>query len=334
MSKMFGLGAAVALTAEPSWGTPAGTLETTYLEVVSQNLSRVINKEKKPTIATGGNPTPGGYICVGEDSGGQLVFPLTFEGLGVVWQHITGLVATTTVDTPSAGVHTHDLALQLYQRPGITVGLCKGSSNASPPAFQFEIFEGYKVSTATIGWSVGSAPTLTLDGIAQTSQTRTTSTTAPTMSVLQAGSDIDSCTTATLTWNGATYYLNSLTLEINRNLQRNRKIGQNETDEPIPSDLTTVELSAAIDWESNADYNAFLLETEDDLVLTITKVIGGDTHVFTATLHNASIIEHDGSPASGNGVLTSSLKWGVRSSAGKSGLALQIINTSSTFTDV
>jgi len=326
-----GIGAAVSHTAEAVWATPAGVLVSTFIEIVSSGLVTTPLTDAKPSIPTGGAVAASGRICTGVDSGGQTAQMLTTEGLGVFWEHVMGVAATTAA---AGALFSHTMLLQRFTLPGVTVQQIKGSDEDTGD-FILEVFEGGVAGQVVVGFSVGQAATLTADWLCETSQARTTivSGSPPTISVLQQASFIDTCDSLSIAWSGDTFSVNSATLTLNRNAARNRKYGQGLTGRPTQSPPVVVELQVTIDFDSNADYNDFLAAVEDDLVLTASKVIGGETHSIAFTLHDARISAHDGSPTSTGGRLTTNLTWAAKgTNATKPGLGLVVTNSSATFT--
>lgn len=331
MGNRYGTKAGVAVGEETAYGT--ANADTTFLGVISTDLGRQIGKRDTEVIPTNDSPIPSALVCDTDESGGQIVIPLSFRGFGKWLKHLLGAVSTAA-DTPVSGVHQHTFTAEILETTGLTITQCKGTERASPPNYIREIFEGCLLSRMGISLQNQGEARVTLDVIAETAQTRTSSTTAPTFSTTQLTSIIDKCKSVSATWNSTTYYFDSLDLVIDRQMQRNNKIGDAATARPVPGGAMVVRANGQIDYTEDTTYAAHLAETSSDLVITIEGgqiAATGENFKIVFTLHNAELITYR-DPTPGAGLLKAQITWAPKSDATDPGLAVLIQNGDSSAT--
>ena len=329
MAKRYGRSAVTAYNPENDWGTPnAGG---TFIRLINADPLRQKNKTAPNIITTGTAPVAEALICEGEEAGNQFVHPLSFEGLEVPLKHFFGVASD--VDT-AGGNKEWTFDLQLSEGEGLTVDHYKGMERTSPINYIHEVFQGLLINQATFNWQNSGVPTVTFDTIAQTAADRATTTTVPgPIHTTQMATLIDRCTSMTIAFNGRTLKLDSASLGINRQLERNNKIGDMLTDRPVPGGdgAVQVTLSADFDYTEDDTYSDHLNEVEGDVVITITGgeiAATGENYLMRVTLHNAEITSYNDSTP-GNGVLKASATWTAKgdASSNESGCVFFLRNT-------
>jgi len=326
MGNRHGLKAAIGPGEEVTWDTAVAV--SVYLGVFTTGVVRAINKISSAVIPTGSSPIPSAKVCDSDQSGGTFAMPLSARAMGILWKHFFGAVSSAPA-TPVVGVNQHTFDTQLCETQGLTLDQYKGiDKDASPLEYLHEVFPGgilagFRLTMNTRGEARVEWTTLT-----GTAQARATTTTPPTMSLLQLGSIVDKCWTVSALWQGRTYVFDTLDLTASRGHQRNDKAGSGNDGRPTAGAMS-VRFGGTIDHTSDATYNDHLAEAAGDLVLTFTSKadIGatGEKRKLVFTLHDAEQVSNDGAPTTGPGLLKERVAW-EPSSVTNSGFSLMVQN--------
>ena len=305
-----GRGAAIGLGLETTWGTAVA--RTNWRPLISSSLTRTIEKVPRPNLRVGaaGAMRRQHYTQV-DSAGGSFSIEATYENIGIILEHTLGTSATVT---GPPHVHTYTFADDLPV--GLTIENNRGTGTS-------EVFEGCRISTATLACEAGGILTIDAEVIAQTSTTR-----AGLASTTFGSGDtpILHSHAGTLAFGGSTYDLIDLSLVVNNALSTRMKLGDATTKQPLRADFQSVELSCNVEVD-DALYAAFVNDTEGDAVITFTA----GSQSFAITVQNAFLTECT-DPVSDANVIKQSLKFMGQSDGTDEGLKIVVTNTTSTAT--
>ena len=239
---------------------------------------------------------------------------LHYEGLGLLFKHALGAVAT--VGTASPYVHTYTAALTLPA--GLTMEVVSGTATNS------EVFEGCQITDMTLTWAHGQAMTYSLGVSAETSAARASA--GAKGSVVWSpvlGDHLDSSGVA---WNSKTIVPESITLNWANNLDVDvRRLGKTTRDQPVRSGRAMITLTAEVPYEDDGLYTDFRAETASDLNLTMEK---SSTAKFAVKLANAKILSVS-KPIGGVGRQTQTVVWQGFAAASEGAFSVIVTNTQS-----
>lgn len=310
-----GRGAVIGLGEEPSpnWGTAVS--RTNWRPLISSDLTRTIEKVPRPNLRVGsaGAMRRSHYIQA-DNAGGTFEIEGTYESMGMLLKHIMGTHAAPT----GTGPYTHTYTFADDVPEGLTIENIRGTGTA-------EVFEGCRINTATIACAAGGVMTVSCDVIAETSADRAS-----------AGSPVISATDAPilhshagqLSFNSANYDLIDMSLVINNALAVRQHLGSETTAKPLRSDFQSVELTVTVEVE-DALYQAFINDTESDVVISFSP--SGSTDTITFTVHNAYISTAT-DPVSDANVIRQTLTFVGQSDGTDEGLSIVVVNDNSSST--
>ena len=310
----LGRGACVGIGKETTWGTTASA--TVWMGLVSETMSRNLEKKPRPTLAeASGSANRRGHYTGLDNVGGSVTVELTYEGFGLLMEHMLGGTASTT--GPSGGLYTHTIALSATPQVGLSVYVNKGQGST-------EIFSGCKISKATLKAVAGQVVVVTLELIAKTSDSRA-STTSPAWTTSrdliakhnQAG---------LVGWNSTTESCRSVELTIDNKVVRRNNLGSPNTLEPVTGDFVEITMKAEVEYFSDAKYVAWLADTQGDLTFTLS---GPTSYAIAITLQNAYLNSY-ADPVSAPGVIMQQVEWTGESDGTDEGLKVVITNSQAT----
>lgn len=310
-----GRGLSLGFGEESTWGTAVA--RTHWYRGITESMARKVSRKPRPTLAEAtGSRNRKFHYTESDTAGGSVELLMTYEGCGLLLKHVLGGTPTTT--GPVSGIYTHTYTLAGNLPTGLTHEVIRGNGTA-------EVFEGCKVSKATLKIVAGGLMTLALDLVAETSGGRVAAGTATfTTNDLpvvhnQAG---------VFTWNAQTYTLKSFELTIDNKLATRMLLGSNLTAEPVPSDFLDVNCKVEVEWNNDNLVTALTADTQADASIAFT---GTGSRTLTVNLHNL-YLEEVSDPVSGVGVVAQSATFRAESDGTDEGVSVVLTNTQSSAT--
>ncbi len=274
-----GAGGTLGAGVEAVWGTAVA--RTNWLPMVSMGLMRRITNKSEPDMGRLGTvSTMHRFPYVESDfAGGPLSFVACYDDSTLLLlTHMLGLVATTG---PVSTQYTHDIKLASPVPIGLTLEQINGTGNGTLVNIT-EVFEGCKFASGKLSLTAGGLLMVEGEIIGQTSGGLVAAG-SPTYS--SNGNRIKHNQSAAITLGGSPYAINSLTIDIERSLQRNHETGSLFTSEPYEDGLE-VRAELRTKWQSASFDTANLAGTQSDLVMALT---GTGDNALTITAHNCQV---------------------------------------------
>jgi hypothetical protein len=284
MAQIFGRNSFVNTGVEtPS--DPYGTIcpsFTNSARVYSVSLARSQQRDRKTDLSTSNGAFSQAHFDIFEEAGGSLEIPLRYDNAGVFLFAACGQHNTT----PDSGDFIHDYTCGTTDLPTITLQLQRGSGNR-------ENFLGCVVQSIEFSGAAGEEIKMSLEVIAKTADTRSSSGTATYGAGAQAFHYEAGNMAITPSAGGATvnYKLINFSLTLNNAIERKNVLGSKLTEKPEVTDFRSVELSAECYQEDNTLYDLQLSGTPHDIVIEFVKT--GTNHYIKFTIHNAVITDFD-----------------------------------------
>ena len=302
-----GRGAALGFGKESTWGTAVSRVN--WRPAISSALTRTIEKVPRPNLRVGSAGAMRRSRYVQTDlAGGSFSVEATYENVGMLLEGIMGSSATTG---SSPYTHTYKFADDL--QTGLTIENVRGTGTS-------EIFEGCRVSTASLAVAAGGVMTIDAEVIAQTSSARGS---AATPSFGAGDTPVLHSHAGQLSFNSVNYDLVDLNLTINNALATRMHLGSAATKQPLRADFQSVELAVTVEVD-DALYAAFIADTESDIAIVFTA--GSKT--FTINVHNAYISQAS-DPVSDGNVIQQSITFIGQSDGTDEGCSIVVVNTNS-----
>ena len=312
-----GRGAVLGLAEESTYGTAiaAGSISN-FRPLISSDLTRTIEKVPRPTLRVGaaGAMRRKHYVQA-DNAGGSFEIEGTYESMGMLLKHIMGTHAAPS----GSGPYTHVYTFADDVPTGLTLANVRGTGTT-------ETFEGCRVNTATFACSAGGVMTLACDVIAETSANRASF--GGTVAISATDSPILHSHAGQLSFNSVNYDLIDMSLVVNNALAVRQHLGSEVTAKPLRSDFQSVELTVTLEVE-DALYQAFLDDTEGDVVLAFSP--SGSTDTITFTVHNA-YISSASDPVSDANVVRQTIVFVGQSDGSDEGLKIEVVNDNSSST--
>lgn len=317
-----GFGATLGFAEEVTWGT-AVSPRTHWLRPMQTGLRRTRTKTAIPTLGDlSQTSTMDKTFYVESDfAGGSFRIPCAYDDTTLlVLKHLLGGLATSGAGSP----YTH--AITPASMPvGLTIeqiGGTPGTGNMT------EVFEGCRLTSGRLMIEAGGFMTLDAEVIAETSGGLVAAGT-PTYNSTREYIKHNHGGTATL--GGTNFPMRSLSISIDRGLQRNHELGSLFTKEPVEERLS-IELETTVFWQA-ADWHAdYLDDTQADLSWVLTGATSPNTLTITAT--NLLIIDRQSDTNAPGGVLeTLRFKAFADATGADQGLSLSFTNDNATLTN-
>ena len=253
----LGRGTFINLGEESTWGNAVSP--TVSNRIASESLKRVQERSQKTHLSTSlgvfaFSPAFDGFeICEGD-----IEHPIGYNGSGLLLKAACGALATTGpgpnyTHTYSAGT-TGDL-------PSLTTHLQRGNGTS-------ERFFGMIVSSMSLSIEAGGQMMGSFSFVGKSAETRTT---AISSSFNTSNLDIFHYEASTLSYNGNTYDLRSMNLNLDNKVERRNLLGSKLTAQPSITDLREITLECTADYESDVLYNSQIAGDISDVVISFTN---------------------------------------------------------------
>lgn len=274
-----GFGASIGIGVESTWGTAVS--RTNWLRAASHGVIRKRTKNMIPHLGGAGEASTNYRYFYNESDfvEGPIAFPVAYDDSSVLMlRHILGANATA-----GAGPYTHTLTLGSPLPNGLTLEMISGTAG-SGTAKVAEVFEGCLLGSARLEVSAGGVMTCETQVMGETSQ-GIVSPGTPTYSSSQEW--VQHSHAGTFTVFGSTVKVQSMSINIDRGLQRNHELGSLLTSQPYEGRLQ-VDVDLTTMWQSDTFYDALLADTQNDATITFT---GTGNNALAITLQNAVAME-------------------------------------------
>lgn len=270
MALEFGRSAFIKYAEETTYGTPVST--TISNRVTSVSLSRSQERERTTHLSQSAAAFAVATFDAFEQAGGSVEMPVFYRGLGLLLKVATGATIVTTGSNPYTHVFepTTDLS-------SLTIEFQRGTGSS-------EKFEGCMVSTMSISCEAGAEASASVEFIAETAATRTSSITPS----FGTGAQVFHHQAGTLSYNSNTYTVRSFEFSLDNKLERVNNLGSKLTGQPQISDVREVMITCTLDLEDNNLYNSQLAGDSSDVELSFTS----GTDSITFLLRNAEIVDY------------------------------------------
>tara|TARA_R100001086_G_scaffold66904_1_gene31190 strand:+ start:11813 stop:12778 length:966 start_codon:yes stop_codon:yes gene_type:complete len=319
MAVIFGRNTFVVPGLESTYGS-AGSYNTNANKVISTTLARSQQRDGRSSLSTSDGAIRKGFYDTFEETGGNLTIPVCYDGIGTFLKCMVGTVTTSSLGGPD---YLHEYKSNTTDLDSFSLKLQRGSDSTSGR----EDFLGLKVSTASISVEAGGEMTLSMELIGKTADARTTGITGETFSTAEQVYHYEG---STLTFNGVSYNIRSLNLNIDNKLSRRNVLGSRQTLSPDVTDFREATMQVDLDLEDNNLYNAMLNKTESTLTCQFTQE--GSTNFIELQFLNSIITDYDDS-ISTVGRITRSVTFTALAGASSEALRISVRNTNSSGTD-
>ncbi len=270
MALQFGRSAFIKYAEESSYGTPVTT--TISNRVTSVSLSRSQERERTTHLSQSAAAFAVATFDAFEQAGGSVEMPVFYQGLGLLIKAATG----ATIVTTGSGPYTHVFE-PTTDLKSLTIEFQRGTGSS-------EKFEGCMVSTMSISCEAGAEASASVEFIAETAASRTSSITPS----FGTGAQIFHHHAGTLSYNSNTYTVRSFEFSLDNKLERVNNLGSKLTGQPQISDVREVMITCTLDLEDNNLYNSQLDGDSSDVELAFTS----GTDSITFLLRNAKIVDY------------------------------------------
>lgn len=313
-----GFGGTIGAGVETTWGTEVA--RTNWKEMVSMGIRRQITNKPVPELGRLGQVSSHHRFNYVESdfAGGPISYCAAYDDSTLLLlTHLLGTVATTG---PVSTQYTHAITLASPPPTGLTLEQISGTSGGAGLTTMAEVFEGCKFASGKISITAGGLLMVESEVIAQTSSGLEA---AGTPTYTTGGERIRHNHMSGLTLGAVAQAFNSLTIDIDRGLQRNHEVGSKFTSEPYEEQLeVTCELRAK--WQIDDFDIAYLAGTQSDIVIPF---LGTGDNALSITLHNCQVDDIT-REVNSKGAIEQVVKFHpyAESSTGDQGLLLQFKN--------
>jgi hypothetical protein len=315
-----GFGATIGLGEEVTWGTAVA--RTHWLRPMRTGLRRTRTHVPLATLGdlSQTSTIDKTFYVESDFAGGSFQIPMAYDDSTLlVLKHLLGGLATSGASAP----YTHALT-----PASLPVGLTIEQINGTPGTGNMtEVFEGCRLTSGRISIEAGGIMMLEAEVIAETSGglaaagTPTYNTTREYIKHNHAG---------TMTVGGTNHPLRSLSISIDRGLQRNHELGSLLTKEPVEERLS-IEIETTVLWQAATWHGNYLADTQGDLSLVFT---GTGDNGLTLTASNLLVIDRS-SDVSGPGGILETIRYKAFADAtgADQGLSFSFTNDNATLTN-
>ena len=243
-----GLSAQIGFGAETAYGTRHAP--TLFLEFLSESFKANYSRIESKALRSGTRVERSDRWNSGpQDVNGTVQFELQSKGLGLLFKHGLGAIATSQ---PSAGpdptVYEHKATLGDPIGLGLTTQVGRPSNDGTVNPFDYK---GGKITGLKLAAAVNSIPTLDLNMYAQSEDTAQVLGTAS----YPASASVLWWNGATVTIAGASYACQSAEVNIAHAFKTDRyNLGALTRSEPIANGLSTIGVTLSSEYLSNVAY--------------------------------------------------------------------------------
>jgi hypothetical protein len=314
---VIGSGAMLGIGEESTWGTAVS--RTNWKDMVSMGLRRTISKRPVPELGRYGQASSNHrYDYIENDfAGGPLSFVVSYnDSTLLLLKHIMGDVATT-----GAGPYNHEFTLASPPPIGLTLEQIRGKHATMDTA---EVFEGCKLNGMRMSISAGGLMMIETEVIAQTSARAA----AGTPTATSGGERIrhNHAASVSVTWNSNVRPVNSFSLTLERNLERNQELGSQFTSEPYESDGLSVLFEMRRKWQDEAFDDDFEADTQSTLALDFN---GSSGRAFEISMPGAKIYDVE-REVSSRGAIEQVIRGRALATSTSEGLRIIVTNANAT----
>lgn len=304
---------------ESTYGTKVSI--TNWLRVESVGLKRTVDKVRIPHLGTNGTQSSNrqAHFIASDDAGGAFSFPAAYDDSTLLLvAHAMGANATT-----GAGPYVHTMTLDtLTPLASLSLEQAIGSGKS-------EFFEGSRINGFEFSIASGDVAKISIPGIISETSGGLEAQGTPTFPV---SSFVKHSEASTLAFNSLVFDLMDITIKVDRKFAKRQLLGSTITQEPCPTDFTTVEGSFTVQLGAEATYGlnaALLADTQGDGVLSFA---GAGNNALVITLQNM-IITDVARPVSGAGVVTQTVTFICESDGTNEGLEFRFTNDNTAYSD-
>lgn len=275
MPLQFGRSGFLKSGEESTYGSASGS-KTVFSRIVSASLQSVQERERKTYLSQSAAAFQNGHFDVFTVVGGTIDLPLFYSGSGIFLKAACGSVTSTSTGGSPAEQHQYIPDSSLGS---LTIDLQRGTGSS-------EEFLGCMISSLTISGAAGEEIMMSLDIIAQSASARAGGISASYgtgKQVFHYENDSNK-----LHWNSTAFPCRSFEFRLDNKLERRNLLGSKTTLQPAISDVREVTVTATLEMEDNALYNAQLAGTVSDLSI---KFVRSDANL-DILLRNAYIIDY------------------------------------------
>lgn len=315
MSVNRGFGLTFGFGEESSWGTAVS--RTNWLRGQSSTLQAATSWEMVPDLGYYGQASTmqRNKFPSATTAGGDITFPMAYnDSTLLVLKHLFGADADA-----GGGPYLHTLTLASPTLPGLTIEQISGTG---PSDNLTQVYEGCKVASATMEVSAGGIMMCTASVIAETAGSYTT---AGTPSYNSAPVYIQHNHAGSLSWNSASFVVQSLRIRVDRQMQAPRELGSLLISQPFEDGLM-VEIEASGLWRANTAPAGNIAGTDSDLTITFT---GPSNNSLAITAHNCHVASYS-NPTNAAGGIQQTMTWRAKADGSDQGLTFVVTNANTT----
>ena len=307
----LGRGTFINLGEESTWGNAVSP--TVSNRIASESLKRTQERSQKTHLSTSlgvfaFSPAFDGFeICEGD-----IEHPIGYNGSGLLLKAACGALATTGPVGPDY-THTYS-AGTTGDLPSLTCHLQRGNSTS-------ERFYGLIVSSMSLSIEAGGQMMGSFSFVGKSAETRTA---AITSSFNASNLDVFHYEASSLSYNGNTYDLRSMNLNLENQVERRNLLGSKLTAQPSITDLRTITLECTADHEGDVLYNSQIDGDISDVVISFTN----GSLSLTITLKSCQITAYSDDINSGGRIENSVTFQGFADAGGANdAFTIAIVNT-------
>lgn len=313
-----GFGASLGIGREVTWGTAVA--RTLWLRLASHGLIRKRKKTPVPHLMDLGQAAANSrhHYIESDFVEGPLSIPMAYDDATLaICLQLLGANSTTGTNP-----YTHTMTLAQPGQTGLTLEAISGTP-ASGGGNMAEVFEGCLFTSGTFTFEAGKVAMLDLNVIGETSGGLASAGT-PTYS--SGGEYIKHNHIGALTYNSVARKVRRMTIEVNRNLERNHELGSLFTSRPVEGPIS-VSGEVTTNWQQSDWDTDYVGDVQDDMTFTFTS----GAKSLACTLHNV-VLEEVNRPVSSAGAITQTAKFRAYADASDLGIQLAFTNTNSSAT--
>lgn len=319
MSTRLGMGTAIGIGAESTWGTAVA--RTAWVRAVSAGLMVTPRKTPRPDLYGSSVGTRIKHLIEASDCGGDIEWIGGYEGQGLLLKH--ALWGTPSTTGPVSGIYTHTYPLGASVPDGLTIEVVRGTDSTGTNVSR--IYEGCLIDEWEASVQAGGYLRCRASIIGETGASDAT---AGTVSFTSNEIDLAHAQAGAFTWNSVanTGIVRSLTWRLRNSLARRNNLGSTLTAKPQPSDFRAVEVEVDMEQADAAMLDALTADTEAAGSIAFS---GTGSRTWTLNLHGA-YVDSVSDEISAPGILRQKVKLIGQFTSGSSfGMSVVVANTQS-----
>lgn len=309
--------ASLGMGEESTYGTEVAF--SNWIELASLSLQRIRNTQPTARLGRIGQASnmPREFLVTSDNVQGSFGWCMAYDDSTILLlKHLLGANATT-----GAGPYTHTLTLASPAPTGLSLQAIPGVA----PFNNAQQFTGCKLPRGTITFQPGSEIMCEVEVIGRTSAGLEA---AGSPTYTSNGERIfHHSKSAGFTLGGTAIELRSMTINVDRGLDRNQELGSLLTSEPVERDRLNVTIDLTAAWQRVDFHTKHFADTQGDFTGTFTS--GSKSLVLTA--HNC-LVEETSEPVSGAGMIEQRIRlrpYADSSVSGDQGFTLAFTNGNS-----